>query len=99
MSAIRNHGNPRHDRIENTQYSARPSDAAKEYFGKGYFQPRFNTRPFRLTALNPDLLCDPKEFDWLEGFTIVCKYMSRMQEEWKKGMTVAEYWILHVGPE
>jgi hypothetical protein len=37
------------------------------------------------------------EFQWLEAFLSICDYMSKMQEEWSQGRTVADYWKLHVG--
>lgn len=39
-----------------------------------------------------------KEFEWLEAFLLVCTYMSKMQEVWSGGQTVADYWKTHVGP-
>jgi hypothetical protein len=71
---------------------------------KGFQQPRFCLRADKSHATPPlgavgdrSLLpASEKEVQWLEAFLVVCKHMSEMEEEWKAGETVGEYWKTHV---
>ncbi|KAF8078303.1 hypothetical protein FPV67DRAFT_1405031 [Lyophyllum atratum] len=41
---------------------------------------------------------EEKEFEWLEAFLRACRYMEGMDDaEWRAGMTVKQYWKIHVG--
>jgi len=70
----------------------------------GFQQPRFCPRADKSLATPPlsavedrSLLpASEKEVEWLEAFLVVCKHMSEMEEEWKAGETVGEYWKAHV---
>lgn len=72
---------------------------------KGFQQPRFCLRTDKSLATPPlgvvgdtSLLpASEKEVEWLEAFLVICKHMSEMEEEWKAGETVGEYWKAHVG--
>ena len=66
---------------------------------KGFQQPRFCLRtdePLGAVGNRSLLPASEKEVEWLEAFLVICKHMSEMQEEWKAGETVGEYWKAHV---
>jgi hypothetical protein len=43
------------------------------------------------------------EFEWLQAFIEICRYMAQMQEKWyktpNKTYTVGDYWGKHLGHE
>jgi hypothetical protein len=40
---------------------------------------------------------EEKEFEWLEAFLKSCAFMSNMDMEWTKGVTVKKFWAIHTG--
>uniref|UniRef100_A0A8H7XPB0 Uncharacterized protein n=1 Tax=Psilocybe cubensis TaxID=181762 RepID=A0A8H7XPB0_PSICU len=62
-------------------------------------QPYFEKEPMlqvNVYGLDRSMLpASTRELDWLEAFLSICQYMVQMQEEWKPGQTVAEYWRTH----
>ncbi|CAA7261495.1 unnamed protein product [Cyclocybe aegerita] len=66
----------------------------------GFQQPTFWRDPDALrTRMLPSedtiIPAAHEELEWLEAFLKVCVHMSAIQEEWKKGQTIAEYLHLH----
>ncbi|KAG6829281.1 hypothetical protein H0H92_005034 [Tricholoma furcatifolium] len=41
---------------------------------------------------------EEREFEWLEAFLRVCRFMSQMDDvEWRAGVSVKEFWNIHTG--
>ena len=82
-------------RTKNTKYAAHKGKGAQGLdqpsFDVYEDYPRLRDVPV-FEAISP---ASDKELDWLEAFLYVCKYMSEMEEEWKRGQTVAGYWSAH----
>lgn len=73
-----------------------------ENFGsnKGLKQPMFLTSDSKRLPHEQRTLpipLDERELQWLDGFLRSCRFMAEWDEEWKKGLTVAEYWKVHNG--
>jgi len=82
-------------RTLSTVYSHKRAQKAR-----GFKQPRFNnltdgTRPERQDLLGSLVPASEKELLWLEAFLQICQYMSSMQDEWKPGQTIGDYWRGH----
>lgn len=88
-------------RTHHTRYSVDRSPRAR-----GYKQPCFETEHSRTerivgsnaTNIRSDVcLLEEKEFLWIENFVKICRHLENMDEKWKSGRTVGEYWHLHIG--
>ncbi|TFK42037.1 hypothetical protein BDQ12DRAFT_720054 [Crucibulum laeve] len=86
-----------------TRYTPYSDDAVNTRAGRarGLKQPQFDTKgALDLFVEYNDRITphDEREFEWLESFIKVCRFMSEMKDvEWKgkPGVSVAEYWEVH----
>jgi hypothetical protein len=86
-----------HDRLQNFDWSRVIMGRGS---GSGHRPARFViTEGPRLSHQKRQLPLplDRRELEWLEAFLESCRFMAQWDQEWKKGMTVGEYWRLHNG--
>ncbi|KDR82576.1 hypothetical protein GALMADRAFT_134169 [Galerina marginata CBS 339.88] len=82
-------------RTVHTKYSIGKSDIAARLHQPAFWLD-WDSVPIRDLPVAERLLpASDKELEWLEAFLFCCHYMANMNEEWKEGQTVGEYWHAH----
>jgi hypothetical protein len=84
-------------RTKFTAYSAKGQQSSRAYNQPCFIDFDVDDTPSNVSPELGMLPMAEREFEWIEAFLESCRFTSEMGNEWMKGMTVKEYWILHTG--